>query len=277
MKRSVILFLLVLFTIAFGGGAGFALTLGDNITINDGMPSDGIGQGGEDNECEQGMVQSQAWDLEGFFLDGFMLAMVGGYDFIDGQDSGIQSVGNFMSGDIFIDVDGDVVFGGADTYNLQNGVQSITNSFGYDYVLDLDFASTSFNVYKIDSNTNLKSVYYNAQNTGSNPWQFDLSDNSGLTSVFSSKFDYLTKLDDSEVGLSGWNAGSADTHNAALFDVSFLGYGTNFTSHFTMECGNDNLMGQGTTPVPEPGTVFLMLFGVGALFGGQRLRRRRTV
>ena len=116
-------------------GVAQALTLGNNITIFDVMASsNGTGIGTEDNECETGMIQSQAWDLEGFFLkDNTLITMVGGYDFEKG-------VSGHTSGDIFIDVNGDVEFGGAGANDSdQYGNDPITNAFGYDYVLDLNF------------------------------------------------------------------------------------------------------------------------------------------
>ena len=276
MRRLMVLMVLALLAWGLSCGYGFALTLGENITINDLMPNPGIGVGGEDNECEAGMVQNQAWDLEGFFLDGFTLAMVGGYDFVNGLDG-------YTSGDIFIDVDGEVDFGGDDS-NANRGVNDIYNTFGYDYVLDINFTESQYSVFAIDSNTILQSVHYNDLNAGSNPWQFDNSKNNliALAGFANVAFDYKPGLSDTDVqGLSGeYDVHSVTpavtTHNAALFDVSFLGYGTAFTVHNTMGCGNDNLMGHGTTPVPEPGTVVLMLLGVGALFGGQRLRRRKA-
>ena len=56
--------------------------------------------------------------------------------------------------------------------------------------------------------------------------------------------------------------GGPGTHNAVTVDLSFLDPGAEFISHFTMECGNDNLMGQGTVSVPEPATMLLLGFGL---------------
>jgi len=50
--------------------------------------------GNEDQEVEPGMVNTQAWDLEGFFLQGNSLSMVGGFDFKNGYEG-------YKSGDIF--------------------------------------------------------------------------------------------------------------------------------------------------------------------------------
>ena len=66
-----------------------SLTLGDNITIFDenGNKSDGSNVGFEDGETEPGMDNSQAWDLEGFFLNqSDSLSMVGGYNFATGEE-----------------------------------------------------------------------------------------------------------------------------------------------------------------------------------------------
>ena len=64
----------------------------------------------EDNETEThpNTLQGQHWDLEGMYMDGSALTVVGGYDFRDGFT---YSGHNYSSGDIFIDVDGDVVYG----------------------------------------------------------------------------------------------------------------------------------------------------------------------
>ncbi len=72
-----------------------ALNLGTNIAINDEVLPDGVGQCGEDQENEWNCVWDQAWDLEGFFLEGATLTMVGGYHFQEGQ-------GGYSSGEIFI-------------------------------------------------------------------------------------------------------------------------------------------------------------------------------
>jgi len=77
-----------------------------NITINDGRAGNGTWYGDnsnntfarEDHEVEPGMQTGQKWDLEGFYLDGNILSMVGGYNFKNGESgNGIT----FTSGDIF--------------------------------------------------------------------------------------------------------------------------------------------------------------------------------
>ena len=63
-------------------------------------------------------------------------------------------------------------------------------------------------------------------------------------------------------------------HNALTVDISFLGPSTSFTAHFTQGCGNDNLIGYGTSaPVPEPATM--VLFGIGLIgLGGFGVKRQ---
>ncbi|MBN2231700.1 MAG: PEP-CTERM sorting domain-containing protein, partial [Deltaproteobacteria bacterium] len=71
-------------------------------------------------------------------------------------------------------------------------------------------------------------------------------------------------------GISGWNGN--DTHYILSgLDLSFLPDGTEFTSHFTMSCGNDNLMGNGVV-APEPGTLLFVGAGIVGLLGWRRRR-----
>jgi hypothetical protein len=58
------------------------------------------------------------------------------------------------------------------------------------------------------------------------------------------------------------------------FDLGFLELapGTEFYAHFTMGCGNDNLMGKGSYSVPEPGNMILMGTGLIVFVGIGRRR-----
>ncbi len=238
-----------------------ALDLGTNITIDDGVNqyrSDGWYGGTsnqsfarEDNEVEPGCIANQTWDLEGFFLNGSKLAMVGGYDFVNG---------GYGSGDLFFDVNGD--YGVAKTAYAA-GNAGVTEAFGYDYVVDLDFTDMTYTVYALNDGTITQTVWY-GQNAGSNPWRYV----SGGTYITAGTFSYYTALNDDEAGdlLGG-------AHNAVVFDIGFLA-GQAFTSHFTMGCGNDNLMGQGVAPVPEPATMVLL--GTGLIALGSLRRRSRS-
>ena len=97
MNRTLrILYLLMVGFLIWSGNA-FGESFGSNITIWDQR-----GVFYEDNEVEPGMIDNQSWDLEGFFWDGKRLTMVGGFDFKDGN--------TYASGDIFLDIDGDVSF-----------------------------------------------------------------------------------------------------------------------------------------------------------------------
>ncbi len=228
--------------------AALAIPLGDNITINDGSWASSANATynlwwnhpetpGEDQEVEPNCIPGQNWDLEGFFLDGLDLVTVGGWDF----KSGVYGY-TYTSGDIFIDTDG----------NLANG---------YSYVYDLDFATESYSVYGGDFTVLGVSL---SQNVLSNPWRR----NAGGTLLGTGTMNYWSGLNDADVaGLLG----GAGEHYAAGVSLAMLNLpsGSDFVSHFTMQCGNDNLMGHGK--VPDGGmTVALLGF---AVLGVESLRR----
>lgn len=235
-----------------------------NITISDGDYTSGTWYGNyEDQEVEPGMAGNQVWDLEGFYSYGTnQLAAVGGFDFKNGV-AGYQGAGNqldFRSGDIFIDIDNNHIAGNA-VANDGNGQSVVTNTFGYDFVLDVNWAAGTYDVVSLDADSQTKLAYYDA-NYGSSPWLYV----GGGNYVESGSFSYESGLSDAASGMTG------GTHYGVYgFDLSFLG-NADFYSHLTMGCGNDNLMGHGrTTEVPAPGALALLAVG---LFGLARARKQ---
>ena len=217
----------------------------------------------EDNEVEPGMARNQAWDAEGVFQNRMNLTFVGGFNMYDGY---MHRGDHYTAGDVFIDIDGDAQFGDVHDRTTR-GNKLVQNNYGYDYVMDVDWDTGKYKVYSLDSESYTVTAG-ETDNQGSNPWQYiaELSDDV-LVDVGRISGDVLTDEEVDEYFTGG------DHYTAEGFDLGFLGNDQEFWFHWTMSCGNDNLMGQGVTNVPEPSTI--ALFGLG-LLGLGAIRRKQT-
>jgi len=199
--------------------------------------------GQEDNEVEPGCITGSAWDLEGMFLIGNTLSMVGTYNFITGQSG-------MTSGDIFLDT-------GDDTLGYIHG---------YDTVLDVNWGSGTYSAVSLGTGATFQDVSVGINVPESSPWKVNTW-GSNYTIEHSGTFNVTSFADGTAYDGVTFD-GEGNLHYVADgFDLSFLSDG--FLAHFTMECGNDNLIGS----VPEPSTMFLSAVG---LFGLAIVGRKRV-
>jgi len=224
----------------------------------------------EDNETGPNTSIGQAWDLEAFRVIGKTLSVIGGYNFMTGEDT-------YAAGDIFIDVDGDASWG----TDIGGGGTTVKSNalFKYDYVIDLEQTlngsydstvssiGTQYTVYKLDETSDQVVSVVAVANAESNPWIY----HSGGEAVPGFVGRDITVGTYTGGAYAGWDGNN--THHMIQFDLSFLGAsipdGTLFK--FTMECGNDNLVGI-YRDVPDQGATLAMMGCSVAVLGGLRSR-----
>jgi hypothetical protein len=239
-------------------GQSFAGSIyGLNITVWDKIGTQPAqGSSGENNEVEGASVQTQAWDLEGFYLNGTSLTMIAGFDFKNGQ-------AGYPAGDIFISTNPNSVIYGSTIANPS------LNGYGYNYVLDMNYSAQTYQVYAIGTGASVTPT--GGANASSSPYLYS----GGGTAVGGVRsIQYISSVDLTGTGITTWTPTytyGADTHYALTVDLGFLPQNTNFFAHITEQCGNDAMAGQGTA-TPEPATIALVGGGFLILYGYRRFK-----
>ncbi|MEW6157025.1 MAG: hypothetical protein AB1813_06305 [Verrucomicrobiota bacterium] len=231
-----------------------------DITVYDGnSTSPGWYGGQEDNETEPNTIIGQTWDMEAFVVQGTYLYMIGGFDFVNGNSG-------FKSGDIFIDTNNSFSSG-----PLSPGQFEPNSSYGYEIVLDLDFSALTYVARVLSGASVLETVTFDQ--LLSNPWRYSSGD---LGTLASGLLTYQTGLTDAQIATLYGIALSGGSHNVVGIDMSWYS-NPNLATHFTMQCGNDNLVGKigGGITVPDGGmTVMLLGMGLAGLAVAARRMKR---
>jgi hypothetical protein len=272
----------------FGVVAVSATPLGTNITIPDGNVisyvntltpytpvwnyyNNGWYGNHEDNEIEYPAQIGQEWDLEGMYMQDTTLSLVGGYNFRAGVFARNHT---YASGDLFIDIDGNARYGTSANSGSGTG-GTVVDNFGYDYVVHFNAGLTAYSVFDIHSGS--ITVARATDVAGSNPWRYVSGGVAlqGWQDVTALSFGALGAGDVSALGLLGTTTNNS--HYSLSLDLSFLPGSRLTTFHYTMECGNDDLIGRTTTnAVPDAGATFgLMIAGLMLVGSGRFMRSSR--
>ena len=234
----------------------------DNITMWDGYGPLGLGPGGEWAEVEPDCFPGWGWDLIGVAAtapaepgDPWQITFAGGYNFAAGN-------GDIESGDIFLAFSEDGP--------LDNPGDS--GSWGYDMVLDMDWSGDMpsgspipFNI--IDISSDLVDLLLVGESIN-HPWADPYRWSSGGTVVGSGSASF--QVYDNAAELEAAFPGDFEGANSLIGDVTLYTLSFEFSpqedsvlwTHFTMECGNDILLGRTEFPaVPEPSTISLLFMG----------------